>query len=399
MMKIKNDVKIVNEGVRKNRQAFTLVELLVVIAIIGVLIALLLPAIQAAREAARRAQCVNNLKQISLALHNYHDKLDAFPLTRWGRNWGDNSYIISLFPYMEQEQRYDAFISYHTLNGGDPWNYDCRATSTPPGQTYLQGPIDTLLCPSDGESIKPVPRSLAYAHGRINYMGSLGDTIDGLQEDQFNTRGLFAGGRGYSTTPTARSNSFASITDGTSNTIALSEAVSGISESSPFIKGGIVYNTSLNTPALCLAARLSADKSRYDLTGATIMNCSRSFTGFTDGRAANNLFTTVLPPNSSSCIYASNGGSTNNPGLVQRGFLSATSYHTGGVNAAFLDASIHFISDSINWGSAQNFDITAPSPWTTEMTSQSKIMISGVSPFGIWGALGSINGGESQTLQ
>jgi prepilin-type N-terminal cleavage/methylation domain-containing protein len=116
--------------IRTCRRAFTLVELLVVIAIIGILVALLLPAIQAAREAARRTQCNNNLKQIGVALHNYHDVFKSFVYMKGGTNgYGDasrfdgnynrRSGIISLLPFMEQGALYDI------IQAGDP-------TTTPP---------------------------------------------------------------------------------------------------------------------------------------------------------------------------------------------------------------------------------------------------------------------------
>src|SRR5687767_10121672 len=91
----------------RGRPAFTLVELLVVIAIIGILIALLLPAVQAARESARRAQCANNLKQIGVAVHNYHEARKSLPPCRLAGGTGWATFFVLILPYMEQEQVYD----------------------------------------------------------------------------------------------------------------------------------------------------------------------------------------------------------------------------------------------------------------------------------------------------
>ena len=101
---------------QRERRGFTLIELLVVIAIIAVLIALLLPAVQSAREAARRAQCVNNLKQLALAAHNYHQTNDRFPANLYlhpcyATNtyyWNNSSWIVFLLPTMEQQPLYNA---------------------------------------------------------------------------------------------------------------------------------------------------------------------------------------------------------------------------------------------------------------------------------------------------
>jgi len=98
----------------RQRRAFTLIELLVVIAIIAVLISLLLPAVQSAREAARRAQCVNNLKQIGLGMHNYHSSFGSFPPGQKSCCWG--TWILFMLPYVEQTQLWNACISMAILS-------------------------------------------------------------------------------------------------------------------------------------------------------------------------------------------------------------------------------------------------------------------------------------------
>jgi len=151
---------------RKRRaKGFTLIELLVVIAIIAVLIALLLPAVQAAREAARRAQCVNNLKQIGIALHGYHDATGILP---WGQgpkndnDWGPAAFIL---PYMEQTPLYNALNFGRDAGGVNGFaKHGNKLNST--GQLAN---IKTLLCPSDIDRTSP-------AEGRLNYMGNAGSS-------------------------------------------------------------------------------------------------------------------------------------------------------------------------------------------------------------------------------
>lgn len=204
------------------RPAFTLVELLVVIAIIGVLIALLLPAVQAAREAARRAQCTNNLKQIGLAIHNYHDTYNVMPSGIISRSnvpytsgegisqWG---WTVLIFPFIEQQNRYDELgVSRRRL-------HDVLRSST--DRPLLQQRIDGYRCPSDntGDTVEGTAQSMDYNHaqyskmfgGTSNYLGvgPLG-ALDNIEP----TSGIFARNSG---------NRFGSITDGTSNTFAVGE--------------------------------------------------------------------------------------------------------------------------------------------------------------------------------
>ncbi len=209
---------------RKRRRGFTLVELLVVIAIIGILVALLLPAVQAAREAARRMQCSNNAKQIGLAMHNYHDVHRAFPKIIWGcpdvpqyENGGvlplpyHHTWVTALLPYLEQTAVYDRI------------DFRLRAFNQPHTGTLLPA----LRCPSDrGFSNVTETHGIAWT----NYAGAEGFHYWPYEMQQLgpwspwlelgwlrdgNVAGLFAPGKMW--------RSLASIKDGTSNTVIISE--------------------------------------------------------------------------------------------------------------------------------------------------------------------------------
>jgi prepilin-type N-terminal cleavage/methylation domain-containing protein/prepilin-type processing-associated H-X9-DG protein len=204
---------------KSRRSAFTLVELLVVIAIIGILIALLLPAVQAAREAARRAQCSNNLKQIGLALQNYHDSFKEFPpacaLSRGGAapvtgngyaQWGWGAMIL---PFMEQQSVHDA-LSVGIVHLAD------SVTANP---AVVQTPIANLRCPSDtgpdlnsGRPIAGIELALSsYVGAQTSWAWRLDQPLATNQE---NERGCFIENKGTK---------IRDIIDGTSNTIAVGE--------------------------------------------------------------------------------------------------------------------------------------------------------------------------------
>jgi len=222
--------------------AFTLVELLVVIAIIGILIALLLPAVQAAREAARRMQCTNNLKQIGLALHNYHDTFKCLPpgavvLPNWDGTWQVNAepewgWATFILPYMEQKPLYDRLqidlwrlvhIEDGTATAADP-TIDARMLFTG---------IDSYICPS--AKSEPVNSDRNQhditigstttnnaAIGTSNYAGSSGmrraNHTEAIQHPEY--AGVL---HGASSQPGRGACTFAKITDGTSNTFAVGE--------------------------------------------------------------------------------------------------------------------------------------------------------------------------------
>ena len=344
----------------RRRGGFTLVELLVVIAIIGILIALLLPAVQAAREAARRSQCTNHLKQAGLALHNYNDTYGRLPAMRGGtqipgssdwtkHNNGQLSGWIPLLPYMEQGPLYDQIRAGGTYKGitYNPFGPAAWDTSYPP---FLQQ-VPTLRCPSD-----PADRTNpAGEQGRSNYAFSVGDTIRDNANDKTN-RGVFAA---------YRYTSLAEVTDGTSNTVAIAERAT--SKGGMAIRGGTATSvgaTIRDNPTTCLA---KAGSDGNYVSGTSVISIAGRT--WADGRPAALAMTTVLPPNSPSCLNGANDW--------EWGIFSAASYHPGGANALMLDGSVHFIPETINTG-----NLSAPQ------------VGSGTSPYGVWGALGSMNGGE-----
>ena len=377
-------------------RAFTLVELLVVIAIIGILIALLLPAVQAAREAARRMQCTNNLKQFGLALHTYHDATKSFPPCRGGTqladdgnappgtvsySWGCVSYVVPLLSYMEQTAAYEMISSWHTdvrSNGSvvenvNPW----PAPWEDWGCFKLR--VSVLACPSDGNASQP--SHVGGGNARCSYFGSLGDETVELGEANKNNRGFFPGGSGVNRTSLA-CNTMGSLSDGTSNTVALAEAVVGNNWRDRRVKGGIwqVFpEGSSATGALCLQKRNPANTSTLGTNDSPNDEFANDVRGqsFADGRSRLLMFQTILPPNSPNCQSF-----MDHPGHG-RGIVSASSNHTGGINVVLGDGSVQFISETISCGSdLDNGVFFERSP-------------GGNSPFGVWGALGSIEGGES----
>jgi len=352
------------------------VELLVVIAIIGILVALLLPAVQAAREAARRNQCSNNLKQLGLALHNYHDTHKAFPSHGAGTtfNQGGLSCFVMILPMLEQTPLYDAISGplqadqlYPAWGPSPLWGSQTMSRYWP-----WCAVIATLKCPSDGANNK-APNSDGF--GFTNYVACQGDGV--WQHNNYaypGIRGVLPGGNGDGTKHPQVS--VAQVIDGLSNTIALSERL--VADGGRKMKRSVAHSVSglENNPSLCLALRGSGNDWPAAVTSLYTNYNGRSWAS---NASMHSVFTTVMPPNGPSCAYATWG-------VVTPGVYPPTSNHPGGVNAAMADGSVRFVSDTIDTG-----NLASPDWYGLRNTPG----YAGASPYGVWGAMGSIDGKES----
>jgi len=316
----------------KLRRGFTLIELLVVIAIIAVLVALLLPAVQQAREAARRSACKNNLKQIGLALHNYHDTYSTLPMGNWSRSGWGISWMPALLPFVDQAPLYQQF-NFSLPNVG--YSTQCTNLTNAGVQDTL---IDVFLCPSS-----PLPKRVSstcansMAASYVGISGAANDAVitagqakviganhnrccgsspdDGIKS----VGGMLTGpdGGGSSGLPRAtrggRTWDFSACVDGTSNVIIVGEC------------------------------------SDFAFEGATPRHVDGSWPhGWmmgtyhdADRRREFNLTTIRYAPNTRDYLLP---GVKDNHG-VNNPLMSA---HTGGVQCLMTDGSVHFISENIN---------------------------------------------------
>jgi len=359
----------------RSRSGFTLIELLVVIAIIAVLIALLLPAVQSAREAARRAQCVNNLKQIGLAMHNYHSSNNKFPqgksqsfsymATSSGyAGWTEWSAHAEMLGYMEGGSIFNA-INFDFCGGyGDGANINATAWTTL---------IPAFLCPSDSNAGSGRPGAGTGTPNTNSYRGSVGTT-----SAPWGSNGGIAWSAGYGDCQPAPfpalggppgcspqstglfvywlSYGIADCTDGSSNTIAYSESlaadantpnpgkryygVTGVSAAAQYD----IYDASLESDAAITTA-IQACMTAYK-NGGPYSNAIGCRWGW--GATSETLFHTIVTPNSKDGGFNSCRSSCGGCGPDDSSYSNAQSNHPGGVNVLMADGSVKFVKDSIN---------------------------------------------------
>ena len=312
---------------KRSSRGFTLIELLVVIAIIGVLIGLLLPAVQAAREAARRAQCTNNLKQIGIALHNYHGAIGSFPVGflyptgpvpattsplqyRW-------SVLAQMAPYLEQANLQNA-LNFHFPLAYKPTSASAFWPFYPENGTVMATQVATFLCPSDGAAPPSVDS------GPTNYVFCTGDGSGGGDASRAN--GAFILG------PAQR---MVDLLDGSSNTAAASESVLGIAGP---------YSQEAPSPAPSPRPRVFTRVAAGPLTESSCSVSGKGWllnkgAGWWDGNYLNTLYNHYNAPNSRSpdCIVYHNPG-----------WRAARSFHPGGVNMLFCDGHVAFAKDAVS---------------------------------------------------
>jgi len=308
-------------GTHRFQHGFTLVELLVVIAIIAILVSLLLPAVQAAREAARRVECTNNLKQIGVALHNYHSAHGRFPR---GSIHDDVTHPFSapqwpyvlhmLLPFLEQGDFYDATDGLKILN--PEWG---GSNALWQAARIAEKPVNGMLCPSDGTAgpLKRYGDTLVFIS---NYKG----VHSGLTDGEHSTLPELTSRR--ATFHMVRGTRIAEVFDGTSNTMVFSEQLTGDPMDS---SGGSGYGddhrgrlTTTRSSAQILVVRNTPNSSAPDVLW------------FCDP-AVNNKPAENLP-----CATGGSDGRNNH--------AAARSQHVSGVNVLMGDGSVTFVQDSID---------------------------------------------------
>jgi len=321
---------------RRPRGAFTLIELLVVIAIIAILIGLLLPAVQKVREAAARAKCSNNLKQIALAAHSYHDGNGGFPHGRKFDIWDTYTWSVPILPNMEQGNVYNGYQTFNdqiftTSNPGSK----TPAGNIPVQRQSRQTAIASFNCPSDGGPYGNELNSDTWGFMRASYRACTGsgDMYGNTPQGESANPAVFAVGVygvnredpvvGKASKP--RMTQITAVKDGTSNTVSFSEGIQP--QTSGW--GGPIGNTWLgNMGGGLMTTTLTPNATAAD----QIVGPCPTDNGDSSYKAPCNRF-------------ANNDG---NGRSADGAHAAARSFHTGGVNVGMTDGAVRFVRNSID---------------------------------------------------
>ncbi|WP_197452037.1 DUF1559 domain-containing protein [Rosistilla carotiformis] len=309
-----------------------------VIAIIGILVGLLLPAVQAAREAARRMSCSNNMKQLGLAMHNYHDVHLAFPACNYTANEDDGyAYLgysawVQILPFIEQDALHQGIVQ-----SSDQFYKRWHNVAS----QYKNAKVDAFLCPSD----------LAYPSGSpgCNYAVSYGTTTS--FSNPTNQNGMFRGPQTDHSKPGVETK-MRDVLDGLSNTLMMSEHLVGDNETSSLMNG----NSSEPRKGSSAGFNTFPTQAQLDTFGAACEAVSdhNGSNGqfWITGLPTQTMINTLATPNwrYPNCQTSSSGFASDRDGVY-----TPRSRHPGGVMATVGDASVRFVGETIDLSTWQNF--------------------------------------------
>ncbi|MCC9654492.1 DUF1559 domain-containing protein [Rhodopirellula halodulae] len=365
-----------------SRAAFTILELLVVVTIAAILFGLLMPAVRTSSGAARRMGCSNNFKHLGLAMHNYHSSYNQLPAMQGGTGPQGNemesnlrrlSGLVALLPFLEQAELWENITEASTIEGEfypsmgpAPW-----VKSYSPWRTQ----VPSFQCPASPATAEPF--------GLTSYAFCVGDQVDRLNDDHESTRtvrGVFAG---------RFTTKFRDIKDGLSNTIAMAEIGNDLGDR--YAIGQTLLGQSIDmfeSPESCRVAT-DPDRPGFYSQESTLASVGRGGR-WADGAAAISAVATILPPNSASCSVGLR--------LTDDAILSVGSFHQHGAHFLMCDGAVRFVTDTIDHeeGLPPVIRVAEDESSLSESTQLESDAWLPVSPYGLWGALGTARSGEAE---